>query len=449
MSRWLLLECRPMVPSLLIILLSIIQATTAWASGDASTLGAADHGATVARVLLAIIAILLTAKVVGHLFVRLGQPVVLGELVGGILIGNLGLLGFDGLSWLAHDPNIRVLAEIGVILLLFEVGLESTVRDMLATGRDAFRVATLGVIAPLLLGFLVGRWLLPAESVYVHLFLGATLCATSVGLTARVLRDMGRTGSPEARIILGAAVIDDVMGLIILAAVVSIIKAADGGGSLSIGAIGWIVLKSGLFLGLSLAIGTWLSPRIFRAASHLRADGALLSTALAFAFALSWLAWWVGLAPIVGAFAAGLILEPAHFRDFEARREKHLEELIRPIGLLLVPIFFVQMGAQVDLATLAHPEILGLAAALTLAAILGKQVCSLGVGTRGINRLAIGIGMIPRGEVGLIFAAIGASLLDPAGHRIISPSTYGAVIVMVLVTTMVTPPVLKWALGRQ
>lgn len=429
----------------------LLVTVAAWAAGmepGNPAVEAGGHGAELARVLLAVVVILLTAKVVGHLFVLVGQPAVLGELVGGILIGNLGLFGFFGLSWLAHDPVIQVLAEIGVILLLFEVGLESTVRDMLAVGRDAFVVATLGVVAPFVLGFGVGLWLLPDESIYVHLFLGATLCATSVGLTARVLKDIGRIDSREAKIILGAAVMDDVMGLVILATVVGIITAADGGGSMSVGSVAWIVAKSGLFLGLSLAIGTWLSPRIFKAASRLKSDGMLLSTALAFAFGLAWLAWWVGLAPIVGAFAAGLILEPAHFRSFEARRERHLEELIHPIGLLLVPIFFVRMGAQVDLATFADVGILGLASVLTLAAILGKQVCSLGITDRGINKLAIGIGMIPRGEVGLIFAAIGASLLDPVGHRVIGPSTYSAVVLMVIVTTMVTPPWLKWAMTR-
>jgi Kef-type K+ transport system membrane component KefB len=416
------------------------------AAGAAAHTAAGGHGAEVATVLLGVIVILVVAKLVGHLFVRLGQPVVLGELTGGILLGNLGLAGIDGLGWIATDPVINVLAEIGVILLLFEVGLESTVRDMLAVGRDAFLVATLGVVAPFLLGFGAGVALLPDESVYVHLFLGATLCATSVGLTARVLQDIGKSTSREAKIILGAAVIDDVMGLVILATVVGIITAADGGGGLSIGSVAWIIAKSGLFLGLSLAIGTWLSPRLFRAASHLKADGTLLATALVVCFALAWLAWWVGLAPIVGAFAAGLILEPAHFRDFQVRRERPLEELIRPIGLLLVPIFFVRMGAQVDVRALGDGSIVGFAAALTVLAIVGKQVCALGVTSSGVNRLAVGIGMIPRGEVGLIFAAIGAGLTDPAGHRIVAPATYGAVVLMVIATTMVTPPLLKWAM---
>lgn len=401
-----------------------------------------------ANVLVGVIVMLLAARLMGDLFTRLGQPAVLGELIGGIIVGNLALAGFNGLAWLSHDPVIAVLAEIGVILLLFEVGLESTIREMMSVGVESLLVATLGVITPFFLGWWVGHLFLPHESIYVHIFLGATLTATSVGLTARVLRDLGKVQTREARIILGAAVIDDVMGLIILAAVVGVIQAADTGGSLSVGSVFWIVAKATLFLAASLIVGSQLSPRLFKAASLLKVQGMLLTTALIFCFGLSWLAWKIGLAPIVGAFAAGLILEPVHFKDFRDRQDHELEEYIRPIGLMLVPLFFVRMGAQVDLTTFGDISILGFAGILTLAAILGKQACSLGVLSRGTNRLAVGLGMIPRGEVGLIFAAIGAALLDPAGHRVISPATYSAVVIMVIATTMVTPPVLRWSLLR-
>jgi Kef-type K+ transport system membrane component KefB len=406
------------------------------------------HAGDVARVLVAIIVMLVTARLGGHLFAMAGQPAVLGELIGGILLGNLALVGFGGLEFIAEDPIIAVLAELGVILLLFEVGLESTVREMMAVGGESLLVAALGVVAPFALGFGVGHLFLPEESIYVHLFLGATLCATSVGLTARVMKDLGKIQTREAKIILGAAVIDDVMGLIILATVVGVITAADHGTAMSLGSIAWIVGKSSLVLGLSLALGMVISPRLFLLASKLRVGGMLLTMALLICFGLSWLAHLVGLAPIVGAFAAGLILEDTHFRDFD-KKTHDLEELIHPIGLLLVPLFFVRMGAQVDLTTFADVSILGFAATLTIAAIIGKQICSLGILSKGTNRLAVGLGMIPRGEVGLIFAAIGASLLDPAGHRVIAPSTYSAVVIMVIVTTMVTPPLLKWALGRK
>jgi Kef-type K+ transport system membrane component KefB len=172
-----------------------------------------------------------------------------------------------------------------------------------------------------------------------------------------------------------------------------------------------------------------------------------LGVGLAFCFLLSWLANAIGLAPIVGAFAAGLILEEVHYRDFVDRGEHSLEDLVHPISAFLVPIFFILMGMRTDLRSFAQPGVLGLAAALTIAAIAGKQACSLGVIARGIDRLSVGIGMVPRGEVGLIFANIGLSL-SIRGEQIINPATFSAVVVMVTVTTMATPPALKWSLGR-
>jgi Kef-type K+ transport system membrane component KefB len=201
------------------------------------------------------------------------------------------------------------------------------------------------------------------------------------------------------------------------------------------------------FLVGALVLGVLFSKRLFSLASKLRARGVLLATGLAFCFFLSWLSGVIGLAPIVGAFAAGLILEDAHYRDFVGRGEHGLEELIHPISSFLVPIFFVVMGIRADLRSFLQPGIIGLATALTVVAILGKQACSLGVLAKGVDRLTVGLGMIPRGEVGLIFANIGLALTID-GHRIISESTFSAVVVMVIVTTMVTPPALRWSLGR-
>ncbi|MGH2626770.1 MAG: cation:proton antiporter, partial [Anaerolineales bacterium] len=297
------------------------------------------------------------------------------------------------------------------------------------------------------LGWMVSAWLLPGESAYVHAFLGATLCATSVGITARVLQDLGRSKSDEARIILGAAVIDDVLGLIILAVVGGIIQAANSGQEFSYGSFGLILFKATAFLFGSLALGVWLSPRLFHLASRLRGQGVLLAVGLAFCFFVSWLSYAVGLAPIVGAFAAGLLLEDLHFRDFANRGERTLEELVRPISGFLVPVFFVLMGMRTDLRALANAESLGLAAALTVAAVLGKQACGLGVIGK-VDRLTIGIGMVPRGEVGLIFANIGLGLVV-GGERIVSPSAYSAIVVMVMLTTLVTPPWLRWSLSRR
>jgi len=400
-----------------------------------------------APVLLALAVILAAAKLGGDVSERIGQPAVLGELIVGVLVGNLPLLGVDWFQFIAANATIGVLAQLGAVILLFEVGLESTVRDMLQVGARSLVVAALGVVAPWALGWWVGALLLPEHSVYVHAFLGAVLTATSVGITARVLKDLGHAQSPEARIILGAAVIDDVLGLVVLAVVAAVIAAADSGAALSYGALALVFGKALLFLFGALSLGVVFSPRLFSFASRLRGRGVLLATALVFCFTLSWLASVIGLAPIVGAYAAGLILEDLHYRDF-AKEERQLEDLIRPISSFLVPVFFVLMGMRVDLSAFMRPEILGLAAVLTVAAVLGKQACALGALGGRLDWLSIGIGMIPRGEVGLIFANIGLTLVV-RGEHIIDAATYSAVVIMVMLTTLITPPALKWSLNRR
>lgn len=392
--------------------------------------------------------ILAAAKLGGDLATRARQPAVLGELVAGVIIGNLGLVGVTGLQGLASNATLDALAQIGVIILLFEVGLESTVRDMLKVGATAVLVATLGVVAPFVLGWLVGGLLLPAESWYAHAFLGATLTATSVGITARVLRDLGKSTTPEARVILGAAVVDDVFGLVILAVLSGVITAADAGTPMALGSVGVIVVKAVVFLAGALVLGQLVSPRLFGLASRLQGRGVLLATALIICFALSYIAALIGLAAIVGAYAAGLILEDVHYRSFTERGERRLEELLQPIGAFLVPLFFVLMGMRVDLTAFGQSQILGLAALLTVAAIAGKQACALGAIGGKLDRLTIGLGMIPRGEVGLIFANIGLGLTI-GGTAVIDRSTYSAVVIMVIITTLVTPPALRWSLDRK
>lgn len=407
----------------------------------------AGHGADVATVVLALAVILATAKLFGHFAQRVGQPAVLGELIGGVVLGNLYLAGVPWFQGMAENAGIELLAQLGVLVLLFEVGLESTVRDMMKVGLPSLLVAVLGVVTPFALGWGVGAWLLPDHSAYAHAFLGAALTATSVGITARVLKDLGRSQSAEARVILGAAVIDDVLGLVILAIVAGAIQSANVGATVDSLAIITIVVKAGLFLGGGLALGLAVSPRLFGFASRLQGSGVLLATALAFCFVLSWGAAAVGLAPIVGAYAAGLILERVHWRDFTERGETQMEDLVRPVSTLLVPVFFVVMGMRVQLETFAQVEVLGLASALILAAVIGKQACALGAYGGGFDRLSIGIGMIPRGEVGLIFASIGTTLMIGA-ERIIDEAVFSAVVIMVIVTTMATPPALKWSLTR-
>ncbi len=409
--------------------------------------GAAVHSDSVTAVLLALTVILASAKLAGHVSVRFGQPAVLGELIAGVVLGNLRLAGLTAFEAIAANPTVDILAQLGVVILLFEVGLESTVREMFKVGWPSLLVAMLGVAAPFALGWGVSAWLLPDRSEYVHAFLGATLTATSVGITARVLKDLGRSRSPEARVILGAAVIDDVLGLVILAVVSGVITSANRGETMSYGAIGVVFGTAVAFLFTALALGVMLSRRIFRVASRLRGSGVLLATALIFCFGLAYLASLVGLAPIVGAYAAGLILEEIHFRPFVTRGEQELERLLHPISAFLVPVFFVFMGMHVDLTAFARLSVIGLAGLLTVAAIAGKLACSVGAIGGRLDRLSIGIGMIPRGEVGLIFANIGLGL-TVAGQRIVDQGVFSALVIMVIVTTIVTPPALKWSLDR-
>ena len=405
------------------------------------------HVDPIATLLLSLAIMLVAAKIGGHFAVRMGQPSVLGELLAGVVLGNLTLVGISGFEYLGTDEAVTMLAGFGVIILLFQVGLESTVAQMLKVGPSSFLVATLGVVGPFALGWGVGAWLLPEESIYAHLFLGATLTATSVGITARVLKDLGRSQTGEARIILGAAVIDDVQGLVILAVVTGIVAAANQGAAFSYGAIALVVIKAGGFLFGSLLLGVYFSPRLFSLASRLEASGVLLAAGLSFCFFVAWSAAAIGLAPIVGAFAAGLVLEDMHYRDFTGRGEHGLEQQIEPIAAFLVPIFFVTMGIRTELRSFAEPGVLGLAVILTIAAIIGKQMCAFGVVGKGFDRLSIGIGMIPRGEVGLIFANIGLTLVVD-GQPVVDRSLFSAVVVMVIVTTLITPPALKWSFER-
>ena len=411
-----------------------------------------NHGLDPA-VLIGVAVMLVAAKLAGEVFERVRQPAVLGELLAGVLLGNLVIFGFTRIEPLKTSETIAALAELGVIILLFEVGLESDLRQMMEVGWSSLLVAFLGVVAPFLLGWMVSAYFLPDAATLTHIFIGATLCATSVGITARVFRDLGKLATREARIILGAAVIDDVFGLLILAVVSGAIQAAAVGGTLSGFDVGWIAAKSIAFLIASIAIGHLLIPRLLRGAGRLETRGVLLTLAISFCLFLAWAAAEVGLAPIVGAFAAGLILDEVHFKPTGGRVERDLHDLLQPVSTVLVPIFFVLMGLKVDLRLFARVDILGFAAALTVAAIVGKQICALGVVERDVNRLAIGLGMIPRGEVGLIFAGIGASLMLPLTNGVREPvvnaATFGAIVIMVIITTLITPLALKWSLEKK
>jgi Kef-type K+ transport system membrane component KefB len=424
------------------LLLTFVTPTTAWAIG-------AEGHARMGPVLFALAVLVVAAKAGGLLAERWGQPAVLGELLVGIGLGNLlpPLFGEQGIAFVRSDPTLLVLAEVGVLILLFDVGLESDLRAFARVGLSALLVAVIGIVVPFALAWGAAAWLLPDSPTLVHVFVGATLTATSVGITARVLKDLDATQTPEGQTIIGAAILDDVLGLMVLAVVGGMVTAAGAGGpGLSGLAIGAIALKAVLFLGITVGLGHFLSGPIIGLAGRTRQPGILLVFGLALCFVLAFIAELVGLAGIVGAFAAGLLLDP-YGEGVRARAEEAtLSELLHPLSSLFVPLFFVLMGIQVDLGSLADRTVFGFGVVLVLCALAGKLACGLGVVRRGMNRLAVAFGMVPRGEVGLIFAGIGTSL-TLQGAPLLSQGVFSAVVLMVLVTTLVAPVGLRWAFG--
>lgn len=413
---------------------------------DTTEVGEATH------FLLAFAAVLVAAKIGGELFERIKQPAVLGELVIGIVLGNLGLAGVDVFEALKEAPFLAIAAEIGAILLLFQVGLESNLDKLVAVGPSALAVAVLGVLAPIGLGYAASSVFMPEDAAwYVHLFVGATLAATSVGITARVLHDIGQMESRESRIIMGAAIVDDVLGLIILAFVLGLVGSEDAGGAAEFGllTLAVILAKAIGFLLATFLVSRTLLDRVITLVLHAKSQSLPVVLGVAYCFLISALAELVGLASIVGAFAAGLMVEDSIERHFGRHSHRYkLDDSVTPIAALFVPVFFVDIGLQVDLPSLAFTEVLVFGGVLTLVAIVSKQICSLGVTDRGINRWAVGLGMVPRGEVGLIFAGVGTSA-TVAGAAVFSPQTFSAIIVTVMATTLATPPLLKAAFARR
>jgi Kef-type K+ transport system membrane component KefB len=413
------------------------------------------------------IAIIILAAKLSNLVERFGQPAVLGELLVGIIFGNMALAGFNFFEPIRQDVVIRFLAEIGVVILLFQVGLESNIRRMLKVGPQAFLVAIVGVVAPFLLGtVVVGPLLLPELSFNAHLFVGAILTATSVGVTARLFHDLDRLKTPEAQIILGAAVIDDVMGLTILA----VVKAMAESGRVSLVDIGWITAKAVIFLGGAIFLGQLLAPRLGRLFSKINPGiGMKLILAVSFGLMFAYFAELIGLAAIVGAFAAGLVLEPVHFRHFDAPgvvsdinesikqaspevkknvsnvleslASNHIKELVQPLGYFLVPIFFVLTGMEVRIETLFNVRILILALVISVAAFGGKIISGFAAGR--VRKWIVGWGMVPRCEVGLIFAAMGKAL------GVFPDDIFSMMVIVIMFTTILPPPILNALLKRQ
>jgi Kef-type K+ transport system membrane component KefB len=417
--------------------------------GAASALTTDAH-AGFGPILFALAVLVVAAKVGGLLIEHWGQPAVLGELLAGIGLGNLlpPLLGADRVAFVRTEPTLQVLAELGVLILLFDVGLEADLRALVRVGWSSLLVALIGILAPLLLGWGAAAWLMPDSPTLVHVFVGATLSATSVGITARVLKDLGVTQSREGQIILGAAVMDDILGLVVLGVVSGAVATETMRGSgMPPLAVAGIIGRAFLFLGITIGLGRLLSRPIVRLAAWTGQPGMLLVFGLALCFTLAFVAELIGLAGIIGAFAAGLMLDPYGEGIRTSAEEETLSGLLHPLSSLFVPLFFVLMGIKVDLGSLASPTILGLGAALVLCGIAGKLACALGVMERGINRLAVAIGMIPRGEVGLIFAGIGSSLMLQ-DRPVLSQGAFAAIVLMVLVTTLLAPIGLRWAFRR-
>lgn len=422
-------------PTLLLLLLGgLLLPAVAFADGG--------HG-TAPAIWLVLAAVLLFAKLGDELAVRMRQPPVLGELVAGILLGNLDLFGVTAFEAVSASPVFAFLAELGVVLLLFEVGLESTMAEMRAVAGASGLVALVGVVLPMALGYGVSSLLLPEAPAILHLFVAATLCATSIGISARVFADLRALQRPEAQIVLGAAVLDDVLGLLVLAVASAV---AVQGGAPEAAGIAKIIGVAGGFLAGAWLIGRFVMPGVFRTAARLQTEGVLAALAIGFALLLAGASAAAGLAAIVGAFAAGVLLDRVHVAPFGMDAKHDLTGLVRPVVAVLSPVFFVRTGMTVDLGG-ASASVLWLAVALFVVAVIGKVAAGYAARGKGLDRLLIGIGMVPRGEVGLIFADTGARIVI-AGQPLLGPDVYMALVLMVLATTVVTPPWLSARLRR-
>jgi Kef-type K+ transport system membrane component KefB len=408
-------------------------------------------------VLLSLVVIYLASKIGAEISGWLDFPPVLGELLAGVIVGvsALHLIIFPQNGLQASDSVINgvdataltnifesqsevisVLAELGVIVLLFEIGLESNLQQLKQVGYQATVVACVGVAVPFGIGT-AGLMMLFQVPAIPAIFAGAALTATSIGITSKVLSEIGRLLSREGQIIVGAAVIDDVLGIIVLAVVASLAKT----GEIDVLNVIYLIISATAFLIGSILLGGFFNQSFVNIAGKLKTRGNILIPAFIFAFFMSFIGNAIHLEAILGAFAAGLVLD-----ETDARNE--LDELVKPIADLFVPIFFVTVGARADLGVL-NPVVpenragLSIAVFLIVVAIAGKIVTGWSVfGQPGINRLAIGVGMIPRGEVGLVFAGIGAA------SGVLDKPLQVAIIIMVILTTFLAPPFLRIAFGE-
>jgi Kef-type K+ transport system membrane component KefB len=373
--------------------------------------------------LFSLIVIYIGARTFGELANRGGQSAVLGELLAGVLLGG------SVLGWVEETETLKLLGEVGVMLLLFEVGLESDLQAFLRVGRAAVAVAVIGVALPFILGYGLAVALQMTQLQAV--FIGATLTATSVAISARVLFDLGKLKTREGNIILGAAVLDDILGLVMLSVIVGL--AESGAVSwLEVGRIAGLAL---LFLGMAIFVGIRYAHLFSELVNRMQTRGRLIVAAMTFALLLGYVAELMHIAPLVGAFAAGLVLA-------RTEHQAHIEERIKPVADVFVPIFFVLVGTAVNLSYFnpfnpANWPVLLLAGGLLVAGIAGKLAAGVGVFGQGVNPWVVGVGMLPRGEVGLIFAGVGL------GSGVIAEGEYGAILVVVVLTTLLSPILLK------
>lgn len=401
-----------------------------------------DGHSLVVRLFFVFAVMLLVGKFSGELFERIGQPAVLGELIAGVILGGSVL----GIIPTAPDDSlteiVKLMAEIGVVILLFEIGLETDLKAMFRVGPGASMVALVGVALPMLGGALF--WISPlakaeyaaAHSATTAIFLGATLTATSVGITARVLQDLHVMRSVESQLIIGAAVIDDVLGLVLL----GLVSSLAAGQAVTVLSVGRTLSVAVGFLVLAVGVGLAIAPKLFSLLDRMRVRGMLLVSAFAFVLILSALADVAGSAMIIGAFAAGVILSGTN--QFDA-----IVERTKPVADIFTPIFFLSIGAELNVLLLnplqaENLPILAVGFSILVIAIVGKIAAGWAVPWRKYNRAAVGLGMMPRGEVGLIFANIGLVT------GVLTPELFSAIIIMVIGTTFMAPPLLKWSFGR-
>ncbi len=418
-----------------------------------------DHGGGVHHfgIVFAMFALVLVAGKLGNFVEKYGQPAVVGELLAGVALSALGYFGWSFIDDVAASEVMSYLAQFGALLLLFSIGLESNMKEMRKVGVRALLVALIGVILPFVIGaFVLGPIFFGDATSNARLFLGASLVATSVGITASVFRSMRLTKSRAAQTVLGAAVIDDVLGLIVLA----IVSALASGGELSAGLVLELTLKSFGFLIGAIVLGSLIAKPLSRLFSAIHTGiGMKLTLAIAFALVFGYLAELFGLEPIIGAFAAGLLLDAVHFESFsdpeiiedikhleadetvasviKKHRHAHVEDLINSIGLVFIPVFFVYTGLQIDFGSLLEPSLYVTAIVIAAVAVVVKFVAGFAAQGTRTEKMLVGFSMVPRGEVGLIFAATGSAL------GVLDSELFSTIILVVIITTFISPALIK------